>query len=88
MAALLPPPWMSVEESFAEGEAVLGWLNATYHMKSVAPVEWRAFAERLLGSLSDCIDSRKAAVGHVKLALETGDSLITQIWWAAAIRLN
>lgn len=64
-------------DTYAEGEAVLGWLNATYHLKSISPVEWRAFAERLLGSLSDCFDNMKTAVGHVKLALETGDSLIT-----------
>lgn len=62
---------------YAEVEAVLGWLNATYHLKSKRPVDWGAFAEQLLGSMSDRFDNMKAAVGHVKLALETGDSLIT-----------
>lgn len=62
---------------YAEGEAVLGWLNATYDMESATPVEWKTFAERLLASLSDCFDRKKAAVGHVKLALEAGDSLVT-----------
>jgi len=62
---------------YAEGEAVLGWLNATYQLKSTASIDWKAFAEKLMGALSEHFDSMAAEVGHVKLALCSGDSLIT-----------
>ncbi len=64
-------------DTYAEGEAVLGWLNALFQMKSEQAVEWKAFAEQLLSALSVKLDSMAAAVGHVKLALDTGHSLVT-----------
>jgi G3E family GTPase len=60
---------------YAEGEAVLGWLNATFTLHG-EPTEWNAFAERLLRGLSRRFDSLGAAVGHVKLMLEAGDDFL------------
>lgn len=61
---------------YAEGEAVLGWLNATYQLRSTTPVDWKAFAETLMGEVSTRFDSMAAAVGHIKLVLTSGDSLV------------
>ncbi|MCL1919939.1 MAG: cobalamin synthesis protein P47K [Kiritimatiellaeota bacterium] len=62
---------------YAEGEAVLGWLNATYKLTSAQAVDWKAFAENLLDALSRAFDAMPAAVGHVKLAITSGTSLVT-----------
>lgn len=62
-------------DTYAEGEAVLGWLNATVTLRG-EPVEWKVFFENLLKSLSQRFDSIGASVGHVKLMLEAGDSFL------------
>ena len=62
---------------YAEGEAVLGWLNATYALASAQATDWKAFAESLLDALSRTFDAMPAAVGHVKLAVTSGASLVT-----------
>ena len=64
-------------DTYAEGEAVLGWLNATYTLASGEPTDWQAFAESLLDALSKEFDAMPAAVGHVKLAITSGVSLAT-----------
>lgn len=60
---------------YAEGEAVLGWLNATIILRGAA-TEWNLFAESLLRGLSRRFDSMGASVGHVKLIVEAGDSFL------------
>lgn len=64
-------------DMYAEGEAVLGWLNATFEVKSASCLVWNAFAKKLMNGLSARFDSIHAAVGHVKLAIDTGQSLVT-----------
>jgi len=64
-------------DTYAEGEAVLGWLNATYTLASETATDWKAFAETLLDALSRAFDAMPAAVGHVKLAVSSDASLVT-----------
>lgn len=54
---------------YAEGEAVLGWLNRTSVLGS-ENADWNDFADRLLHSLAGKFDNEKAPVGHVKLFIE------------------
>lgn len=61
---------------YAEGEAILGWLNSNIEL-SGEPTNWDAFARKLLQDLSQQFDSRKASVGHVKIILEAGDNYLT-----------
>ena len=61
---------------YAEGEAVLGWLNSTIEL-SGEQTDWDVFAKQLMQDLSIQFDSRKASVGHVKLILEAGDKYLT-----------
>lgn len=58
-------------DTYAEGEAVLGWLNAAIALsgRGAAAVNWRGFCERLLGRLQEAFRRAGARVGHVKLFL-------------------
>lgn len=60
---------------YAEGEAVLGWLNATIELAGNS-VNWDAFARELMQNLSKQFDAMEASVGHVKILVESGDKYI------------
>lgn len=55
---------------YAEGEAVLGWLNATIVLRG-EPTPWDRFVGKFLYDLGRRFARRNAPVGHVKLLLET-----------------
>lgn len=58
---------------YAEGEAVLGWLNTTIELSGIE-TDWDAFARELMQNLSHQFDSMKASVGHVKILIESGEN--------------
>jgi len=58
-------------DRYANGEAVLGWLNATVHLRSDRP-DWSTYARNLLEDLRQELAKVQAAVGHVKLLVTTG----------------
>lgn len=60
---------------YAEGEAVLGWLNTTIELKGER-INWDSFARNLMQDLSKQFDSMKVAVGHVKIILEAGNDFL------------
>ena len=60
---------------YAEGEAVLGWLNSTIELSGNS-VDWDAFALQLMQNLSSQFDQMKASVGHVKILIESGDNYL------------
>lgn len=60
---------------YAEGEAVLGWLNATTALRGEAPA-WSAFAKTLLTDLSQRFEAMAAPVGHVKILVETDSGFL------------
>jgi G3E family GTPase len=63
-------------DTYAEGEAVLGWLNADIALASIGkPVDWRSFAEALMGSLGEAF--RDTSIGHVKILLSSGSDTLT-----------
>lgn len=59
-------------DRYAEGEAVLGWLNAVIqlHAHDKNP-GWRGVAECLLNRMYSSFKDRRAEIGHVKLALDS-----------------
>ncbi len=61
---------------YAEGEAVLGWLNATVVLRG-DQTDWKDFSERFLRGLSERFDGMTSAVGHVKVIVEVGDRFVT-----------
>ncbi len=57
-------------DRYAEGEAVLGWLNAVVQLSPREPgTDWPALCRDLLGRLRRAFGERGAEVGHVKLLL-------------------
>ena len=61
---------------YAEGEAVLGWLNATVMLSSERPTDWSEYAESFLRGLGGEFDRLKASVGHVKLIIEADGNFL------------
>jgi hypothetical protein len=58
-------------DRYAEGEAVLGWLNAVINLKSAqGKAEWTQYARDLLNRLHESFRQRSAEIGHVKLAID------------------
>ncbi len=60
---------------YAEGEAVLGWLNATVILRG-KPTAWASFANGLLVGLNQRLAQTNSAIGHVKLILEAGNGCL------------
>ena len=60
---------------YAEGEAVLGWLNCNIEL-SGEQTDWDAFARKLLQDLSQQFDKLVAPVAHVKIILENGSNFL------------
>jgi len=61
---------------YAEGEAVLGWLNAILQLSSDEGTDWRAFLTRFSRSVGRELRDRSAEVAHVKALLSAGGSHI------------
>jgi Ni2+-binding GTPase involved in maturation of urease and hydrogenase len=63
-------------DRYAEGEAVLGWLNAVVDLQAREERAWRDDALRLLTGMRDSFREEGAEAAHVKLLLETnGETL-------------
>ena len=60
---------------YAEGEAVLGWLNATMVLQG-GSTQWEPFVRSFLMGLSHDFDRTGAAVGHVKVMIESGTGFV------------
>jgi Ni2+-binding GTPase involved in maturation of urease and hydrogenase len=57
-------------DTYAEGEAVLGWLNARIELLPVGqPSDWRRFSEGLMAGIQSRCAQAGAEIGHVKLLL-------------------
>jgi G3E family GTPase len=56
-------------DTYAKGEAVLGWLNATVSLKGVPKFNAQRFAEELMTELQQVINARNAEVAHLKFLI-------------------
>jgi hypothetical protein len=67
-------------DTYAEGEAVLGWLNGTVQFTAARPIVWNETLKNLAGHLSTRFDNLPAAVGHVKLLMKSnGESVLANL---------
>ena len=68
-------------DRYAEGEAVLGWFNANYHLAwTDAGPHWRTCAATLMSDLQAAFQRESAAVGHLKLLMSLeGGSLAANL---------
>lgn len=59
-------------DKYAEGEAVLGWLNASIRLEATqAGLAWKQFATDLVAGLQRVFRAREAETGHLKLLLSS-----------------
>ena len=56
-------------DTYAEGEAALGWLNATIRLEGPEGTSWRDFTGKLLTRLQAELKTRRAEVAHLKVFL-------------------
>jgi G3E family GTPase len=71
-------PAMEVNyDTYAEGEALLGWLNATGTVSSTEPYDGNAFLERLAQAVQSRLANRDIEIAHFKMTLapDTGTDL-------------
>ena len=61
---------------YAEGEALLGWLNGTISF-SGKNTDWDNFAKDLMKEMCRNLELEQASVGHVKMMLESGKQYLT-----------
>ena len=59
-------------DRYANGEAVLGWLNTVIDLRWISDTEpdWETIAKRLLTTLQNHFHSARNEIGHIKLILE------------------
>ncbi|HEY8549433.1 MAG TPA: GTP-binding protein [Vicinamibacterales bacterium] len=63
-------PAMDVDyDVYAEGEALLGWVNATVRLSSPAPFDGNAFLERLADGVHNRLLERDIEIAHFKMTL-------------------
>ena len=64
-------------ETYARGEAELGWLNAVVRLRARTRVDWKTFANDLLDRLRDACRARSAEIAHLKILLEAPGQVLT-----------
>jgi G3E family GTPase len=64
-------------DTYARGEAELGWLNAEIRLRAERPVDWKGFCLDLLGMMRDEFRARPAEIAHLKIFLEGSQGTLT-----------
>lgn len=62
-------------DKYAEGEAILGWLNCTIELSGES-TNWDVFARNLMKDFSHQFHAMKASVGHLKIMLQSGEKYL------------
>jgi G3E family GTPase len=64
-------PAMAVDyELYAEGEALLGWLNATVELQAGAPFDGNVFLKQFAGAMQDRLARQGGEIAHLKMTLD------------------
>ncbi len=66
-------------DTYADGEAVLGWLNAEVQLSSDTPRDWLPVAQQWLGDLQQSLAAKNLPLGHLKFALTLPDGTCTKL---------
>jgi Ni2+-binding GTPase involved in maturation of urease and hydrogenase len=65
-----PRPAMEVDyDVYAEGEALLGWLNATFRLSASSAFDGNRFLQRLAGDVRDRLARAGIEIAHFKMTL-------------------
>jgi G3E family GTPase len=74
----VPRAAMTVDyERYAEGEAQLGWLNATATVRAAAPIDGNLLLEQLAGDLQQRLAADGSQIAHLKMTLATAGGVGT-----------
>jgi G3E family GTPase len=66
-----PKPRLSIDyDIYAEGEALLGWLNATLHLSAAEPFDGNEFLRSYTSALQAQLARRGAEIAHLKMTLD------------------
>jgi hypothetical protein len=60
---------------YGQGEALLGWLNATARFTAVAPLDGNGFLKRLSGAVQERLSRQGAEIAHLKMTLDPDGGL-------------
>ena len=63
-------------DTYAAGEAALGWMNASAKLHADTPVDWQAFVRELIEAVRAELRLRSAEIAHVKMYLTGGNGHI------------
>ncbi len=75
-----PRDTMEVDyEIYAEGEAMLGWLNATIHLKSNDEFDAQELLVALAQSLQQRLAAQDAEIAHLKMTLSPDDAISGEV---------
>lgn len=67
-------PAMAIDyDAYAEGEARLGWLNATFRVRAAEPIDGDAWLHAAASDLRDRLRRDGVEIAHLKLTLDPGD---------------
>lgn len=73
-------------EVYADGEALLGWLNCTVQLDSQAEFDSEPFLQQLAEAIQLRLQARNAEVAHLKMTLSPDGSLTGEIAAANLVR--
>ena len=60
-------------QRYAEGEAALGWLNATVRVQATVQIDWKDYVLDLLEAMRQKLQARQAEIAHLKIFLQSGN---------------
>ncbi len=60
---------------YGQGEALLGWLNATARFAAAAPLDGNGLLTRLAGAVQERLGRQGAEIAHLKMTLDPDDGL-------------
>jgi G3E family GTPase len=63
-------------DTYAAGEAALGWMNASAKLQARDDIDWKTFAADLLEAIRGALRARSAEIAHLKLYLANGSGHI------------
>ena len=64
-------PAMEVDyDTYADGEALLGWLNATVRVAATAPADGNPFVRQLGEAIRAALEEKSVEIAHLKMTLE------------------
>jgi G3E family GTPase len=63
-------------DTYAAGEAALGWLNASATVTATNALDWSSFARQLLNHIQVCVQHAGGNIGHLKLHLASGEERV------------